>query len=310
MLLGQMEPLEHRTAELVALGPSFFSHGWQIGWERDGVRALTLRVHGEQDARSLEQARAILGHRYTRSIRDLSLDISTSSPVDGLLAVVGEARPPALERLFVSSPSSLTLDLVRSLFAKPGRLTTFSRVACFGAGPFQSVRLLDLRDQQVQWAPSETEVSWPDLEVLILRPRGGREHGRRWATQVLSSARAMPKLREVRAVESRGDDLLEVVLASPLLPQLRRLDFTDNLTNRGAELLYTNAERLAGVEELWIAYSGRWRGEVERMLAARNPMPEPPPVGELEIDGRWRSRLSQRFRGRARFEIPKGHPDL
>jgi hypothetical protein len=114
----------------------------------------------------------------------------------------------------------------------------------------------------------------------------------------------------VWACESQGDALLELLLASPLLPRLRRLDFTDTLTNGGAELLYTNAERLAGVEELCIGSTGEPRRQLERMARVHDPDFRPPPVGELEMDGAWRSRIAQRFRGRARFKVPGGHPNL
>lgn len=306
----EQELLEQQSAELRALAPSLFAHGWQLAWVRGFVRELTLRVSCAQDERSREQVKAILTHPHTRFLEKLSLELAHTSEGTWLLELIADRRPPMLERLFVASSGSVDLDPVGSLFVRSAFLGTYTRMSRFGAGPFRGVRTLDLRDQLVDWRPAETDSSWPDLEILVLRPRGNRREGLSWAAQVLGSGRVLPRLREVWACESQGDALLGLVLASPLLPQLRRLDFTDTLTNQGAELLYTNAERLSGVEEIWIGSTGRWRDEVERMARVARSKYQSPPAGELEIDGPWRSRLAHRFKKRVRFKIPAGHPHL
>lgn len=302
--------LERQSGELHALAPSFFAHGWQIVWARGFVRELTLRVFCEHDASSREQVGAVLAHPYTRFLRKLSLEIAITGAATWLLELVAERRPQILESLFVAGASSVSFDPVSSIFARPGRLGTYNRASHFGAGPFRGIRMLDVRDQQVDWRPSGVDGSWPDLEILVLRPRGSHADSLCWAAQMLSSARTMPRLREVWACESEGDELLEVILASPLLPQLRRLDFTDTLTNRGARSLYINAEKLSGLEEIWVGSTGERRGSIERMARAGAPSYQPAPLGEMEIDGAWRSRLAQRFRKRIRFKVPAGHPNL
>ncbi|MDI3286653.1 hypothetical protein [Polyangium sp. 15x6] len=303
--------LERQNRELYALAPFLSScmHGWPFVWARGFLRELTLQIH-EGDATSREQVEAVLVHPYTRLLRRLSLGITSGGAAPWLVERVAERRPQTLESLFVSGASSVSIDPLRSIFARPGRLGTYNGTSHFGAGPFHGIRMLDVRDQQVDWRPSDVDASWPDLEILVLRPRGSHADSLRWSAQMLSSARAMPKLREVWACESKGDELLEVILASPLLPQLRRLDFTDTLTNRGAALLYSNAERLSGIEEIRIGSTGDRRASIVRVARVGAPNYEPPPLGELEIDGPWRSRLARRFGKQIRFKIPVGHPHL
>jgi hypothetical protein len=46
------------------------------------------------------------------------------------------------------------------------------------------------------------------------------------------------------------------------------------------------------------------------MASVANPGFKEPPMGELEIDDAWRSRLRQRLGRRARFDVPARHPNL
>jgi hypothetical protein len=128
---------------------------------------------------------------------------------------------------------------------------------------------------------------------LILRPRGNLEARRAWSRVVLGGA--FPKLEEVRFPEHDGDELVELLMQSPLLARVRRLDCTDNLTNRGAGLLSQNADRLMHLDEIWLGSGGR-REQVEPLA--------------LEIDDAWRRRLKSRFGARVRFEPRPRHPDL
>ena len=129
---------------------------------------------------------------------------------------------------------------------------------------------------------------------------------------LLARPEVTPRLREVRAPEHEAEDVLDLLLASPLLRQLRCLDFTNTLSNRGAAVLYENAAKLDDVEELWVATTAKRRDAWRRFAtdAAGGRTVEAPARGQLEITDDWRQRLRQRFGRRVRFDVRPGHPNL
>src|SRR5262249_3486004 len=152
-----------------------------------------------------------------------------------------------------------------------------------GSTRFIGIELLDLRDDDVDWSCRAGD--FPDLATLVVRPRH-KKIGARWVSPILSRPDVFPTLRELRAPEYHADDILEMLLASPLLPQLRGLDFTNGLTNRGAKALYESTV-LDHVEELWVATTNQRRREYEKMLSAKRDAVMPP-LGDLEITDDWR----------------------
>lgn len=201
---------------------------------------------------------------------------------------------PAIERLFISGARVATIPNVRCT-----RLGTYNRISRF-AGTYDRVRVLDLRDEFLDWGACQ----WPDVETLILRPRGNPNTRTEWARPLFASADAFPRLRELRIPEHAGDALMPVVLDSPLLTQLRCLDLTDSVSNAAGQLLHAHADGLLHLDEIWIG-SDDWRGSVERL----NPGVTYP-RGTFEIDDAWRSRLRAKLGKRLRFKKRPSHPDL
>lgn len=213
------------------------------------------------------------------------------------LDAVGSVR--RFDRVFVGSARILTFEGPLAMCAPGARLSCASWRTEY-RGAFPGIHTLDLRDMLVTWG----ECTWPDLEVLILRPRHG-EHGMAQAREVLASATSFPRVCEVRFPENDGDDLVAALLESPVLAQLRRVDLTDNITDRGAELLREHADRVAHLDELWIGSTGDRRWQCERMSPSKVY-----PRGTLEISQAWGSRLRARFGRMLRFRKRPGHPDL
>jgi hypothetical protein len=100
-----------------------------------------------------------------------------------------------------------------------------------------------------------------------------------------------------------GDDVAAFLLESPLISQLRCLDFT-NVTDRGAAVLYEHASKLESVEQSWVASTKEGRRTWNHYAAVSREEPRPPPAfGELEISDAWRTRLRQHFGRRVRFDL-------
>jgi hypothetical protein len=171
-----------------------------------------------------------------------------------------------------------------------------------------NVRILDVRDVHVERHPSSAFPAWPDLEILILRPRGKRKG--RWAEQVLRSAQPFPRLHEIWAIENQGDMIVDALVTSPVPGQLRHIDPTGSVTNAGAAVLHENASKLDALDEIRLGTRGESRRDRIRMSRIGNPDFQEPPMGALEIDGRWRSRLRHRLGARATFDVPARHPHL
>lgn len=304
------ELLPQQANELRALAPHLFEHEWQVCWRRGLVSELTLRRPRTSTSAERDRLEAVLRHPYCRFLTSLCLESVGHEGGAGLLQCIAANCSPSIEYLFVEGASRISLDPIGRLFKLPGRVVTYSHESSFGAGPFHQVRVLDLRDRTLTWDPSGSDVAWPDLEILILRPRGDRADWLRYCEAILGSARAMPRLRELWACESGGDQFLNLLVESPVLQQLRRIDLTDSITNAGAQVLYAHAARLSGVEQICVGSTGEWRRSVMNMRSAVKLGDPAPPLGALEIDGAWRSRLKQRFGKRVSYRIPAGHPNL
>jgi hypothetical protein len=302
---------ETSSAELQALAPSF-----KVSWCYGGVENLDIRMPGERLDENERQLAAVLDHPDVRLVRQLDVQFFFSAPREDIrlyrprwaLEAVAARRFPLLDGMFVSASGPVGIDPLASAFQQPAVLGTSNPGSYFGEGPFANMRVLDLRDGHVEWHPSDRFPSWPDLEILILRPRGNRKD--RWAEQVLRSAQPFPKLREVWAVEGQGDMIVGALVASPLLGQLRRIDLTGSVTNAGAAVLHENASNLEALEEICLGTPGEDRRELIKYARVTNPSFEEPPMGAMEIDDAWRSRLRQRLGRRATFDVAAGYPHL
>ncbi|MGN6110919.1 MAG: hypothetical protein ACTHU0_37810 [Kofleriaceae bacterium] len=266
-------------------------------------RVLDVGVGHHPDDELCAQLARLFSHPAIATFRHVSLGASGPTMPDTdfrwALDAIATVVPAAFDRLFVGSARILTFDGIARLCASGARIASANWATHYG-GAFPGIRFLDLRDALLSWH----DCVWPDLEVLVIRPRhAGR--GLAWAREVLASLSSFPRLREVRFPENDGDDLVAALLESPLLPQLRRVDLTDNITDRGAQLLHERADRVAHLDELWIGSSGRRRRAIER----RDPNTLFP-RGTLEIDNAWASRLRARLGSRLRFKPRPGHPDL
>jgi hypothetical protein len=229
-------------------------------------------------------------------VQSLSLSTKLNSETD-FSWIFDQVRLPLLERLFVSA-RRIDWRGVARLFSGPARLTS----ACWRAryaGSFPGIRILDIRDAIVEW----DECEWPDLEVLILRPRGNYEDWKRTAHTIFRSP--LPRVTELRFPENHGDNLVECLVGSPLLRQLRCLDCTESLRNSGAQLLCTEFQQFTHLEQVWVGTCGVDRENYERNM----PDKEFPP-GTFEIDDAWRNSLKSRLGERVRFDPRPGHPDL
>jgi hypothetical protein len=281
----------------------------------DVVHQIDLVVPEVPDEPSHQSIARILSHGHAREVRRVTLARSLEAwprPKDldfgWVLATLADIRlPTKLEWLFIHVPATTTMDAVGRFATAPRALVTYNRLSRFGPGPYPGIALLDLRDHDVEWSCEAN--AFPDLSTLILRPRGSRAMGARWVEAIFARPAATPLLREVRVPEHWGDDVLSFLLTSPLLPQLRCLDLTNALTNRGAAILYQSPRKLEGVEELWVATTRQRREEWERLAVGARATPDPAP-GELEITDDWRRRLRQRFGRRVRFDVRPGHPNL
>ncbi len=282
---------------------------------RDATRAcprLTVRPQGQAlevlvghhpDEELLAQLASLFSHPAVSVIRHVSLCASgptmPATDFHWVLDAVATHRRAAFDRMFVGGARLLTFDGIARLCAGGARLASANWTTHYG-GAFPAIGTLDLRDALLNWH----DCAWPDVEVLILRPRhAGR--GLTWARAVLAAPASFPRLREVRFPENHGDELVAALLESPLLPQLRRIDLTDNVTDRGAHLLHERADRIAHLDELWIGSTGERRRTRERMDPGREY-----PRGTLEIDNAWASRLRARLGPTLRFKPRPGHPDL
>lgn len=322
--------LQRQLEELIALVPPSLrppgerprldcSGSWSFddAGATDGrIHQLDLFVPEVDDEASREGIASIMNHPHTQAVHKLTIARSCEEwprPVDldfgwVLVTLAGLGRPARLESLFVTEQGPTTMDAVGRFASKPRRLATFNKLTRFGAGPFPGVEVLDLRDTDVAWACAPS--AFPDLVTMILRPRGPPTIGARWAKPIFDRAEVFPLLRELRSPESRGDELLALLLDSPLCEQLRCLDFTNALTNRGAALLCENASKLANVEDLWLATTSQRRDELTRFARDARSTTALPPLGELEVTDDWRARLRQRFGRRLHLDVRPGHPGL
>jgi hypothetical protein len=277
---------------------------WSMTWARGFVDRLELLVEGVDSEGDREKLRHLWTHRYTRFVRIITISTWRSVEIDvaWMAELLAESQPRRLEFLFISGPrAEFRADL--SLFSRPGWLTTYISHTLF-RGVFRNIRVLDLCHGHVQWELVGTGPLWPDLEVLILRRFAGNESDyKRWLSVILESPQAAPRLKELRLHDERP---LDVVLMSPILPQLERLDLTDALTNRGAQLLHAHTERLLHLREILVGDTGD-RRRVHQSMHRGNPGYEAPKRGLLEIDDGWRSRLKQRLGGRVRFGVPSSY---
>jgi hypothetical protein len=283
---------------------------------RDGVvEQIDLFLPEVADDASGDAVLAILGHDLAKDVRRIGLSRSVESwprapDVDfgwTLDAIAGGLQTRALEWLFVSAPIRTSFDHVARFATRPKTLVTWTGLARFDGVSFAGIERLDLRDTDVDWTPLSG--AFPELATLIVRPRGPASKGAPWVDAIFARPDAVPALRELRAPEHHADEVLERLVGSPVVAQLRCLDFTNALSNRGARVLYDAAEVLAHVDEIWIASTKERRAEWMRMAGARAPV-TPPPLGELEITNDWASRLRQRYGRRLRFDVRPRHPDL
>jgi len=256
---------------------------------------LELGVSQQPDEESREQLIALLSHAELRELEKLSFvaGLPTMPEVDFRWALDAIRPFVPRESLFISGARSISID---DLSCR--RLGTANWISRFH-GAFAGIRILELCDSLVELHGCV----FPDLETLILRPRHAA-WGVPWARKVIAAVAAFPAVREVRFPEHDGDALLAALLESPLVERLRCIDVTNNVTNAGAQLLSSNVERLANVEELWIG-SGDRRRQAQRMNPAREY-----PRGTLEIDDAWRSRLRATFGKRLRFKSRPRHTSL
>lgn len=213
-----------------------------------------------------------------------------------------------LDWLFVSAPVSASMEGLSRFSAKPRALVTWNKLTHFGRLPFPGIELLDLRNTDVAW--TALPGAFPELRTLILRPRGPKTIGPRWTESIFARPDVVPALRELRAPEHCADEIIERLVDSPLLGQLRVLDCTTALTNRGAKIIYENAARFEGLEELWIASTRERRRQWARFARDAGSVAPAPAPGELEITDDWGSRLLQRLGRRLRFEVRPGHLNL
>lgn len=204
---------------------------------------------------------------------------------------------PSLISLFLSV-GSLRLDALATWPNPPRRLATWCRRVEAGATRLSGVLHLDLRDASVT-----AEAIWPDVEVVVLRPRG---HSLDWVAPLITETK-FPRLKEIWILENLGDELIDIVTLLPIASRLRRLDLTNALTNRGAAILISRADSLTA-SEIVVADNGYRRRQEEALNSVwKRPMP---PKGELEVDDAWRTRLRQKFGRRVSFRVPVGHPHL
>lgn len=266
-------------------------------------RALEVLVAHHPDDELRAQLARLFSHPAIAAFHHVSLCASgpTMPETDfrWVLDAIATVLPAAFDHLYVGGARIMAFDGVARLCASGARVVSDNWATHYG-GAFPGIRTLDLRDALLSWH----DCVWPDLEVLVIRPRhAGR--GLAWARTVIAALSSLPRLREVRFPEHDGDELVAALLESSLLPQLRRVDLTNNITDRGAQLLYERADRVAHLDELWIGSTGERRRARERM----NPSTEFP-RGTLEIGNAWASRLRGRLGSMLRFKQRPGHPDL
>lgn len=301
---------ESLNADLSELAPSF--HVSAEG-RRGTVSRLDIRLPGERRDENERQLAALLEHPRLRPVREMTISFSfpgTQEDPQWALAMLAARRFEMLDAIFVTARGPVGLEPLASAFRRPGALGTWivGRGSSFGDGPYANVQILDLRDAHVEWNPTSRAPSWPDLEILILRPRGDRKD--RWAEQILRSPQPFPKLREVWAPEYEGDAIIDMLVRSPVLGQLRRLDLTGAVTNTGAAALAENAQKLEAIDELCLGSPGNQRRELLQMVRVTNPGFAEPPMGTLEIDDAWQDRLRRRFGKKVSFRVPDQHPHL
>jgi uncharacterized protein (TIGR02996 family) len=299
--------MQEQEEELRSLVPDCRVH---VTWTHGFVREFDLAVPAEPSEEGRQRVCAVLEHPYMRLARKGTISIRccqrTSDPA-WILSALSGASLRLLGGLFVCGGTRIELQGIGEVFSRPAWVGTANHLSLFGTGPFPSIRILDLRDTHVGWGELPSRPQFPDLEVLVLRPRGSDLN---WVGEILESVPpSMPRLRQVWALESKGDEILERLIHSPLLPQLRIVDFTDSLTNRGAKALHEHADRFSSVEQIIVGSTGRRRQEVVRFVRVGTPDYNPKP-GKLEIDDGWRSRLRQRLGRRVSFDIRHGHPHL
>ncbi len=271
----------------------------QIHGMRDGqITNLAARVSQQPDDAARLQLVALLSR--LRDVPAISVGATTPElPEVDFRWVLDAVRDLlARERVFLSGARLLTLGPVSCAW-----LGTWNRITCF-QGVFRSVLTLDLRDERADIAAA----TFPDVETLILRPRHA-EWGVPWAREALAAAGSFPVIRELRCPENNGDALFAALVDSPLLPRLRRIDFTDNVTNASAELLHTHLDRFMHLDELWLGSDDR-RDRIYRFKRLPGEAAPDYPPGTLEIDDAWRSRLEQKLGKRMRYEPRPDHPDL
>jgi hypothetical protein len=199
--------------ELQALAPSFKV---RVGWRRGGVRHLEIRMPGGARDDNERQLAAVLDHPDVRLVRQVDISCFFPGALEDprwALRALAARRFPSLDGMYLSASGPVGLDPLGVAFQQPAVLMSMctGTGSSYGEGPFANVRILDLRDAHVEWHPADRFPSWPDLEILILRPRGNRKD--RWAEQVLRSAQPFPKLREVWAIENQGDMIVDALVA-------------------------------------------------------------------------------------------------
>ena len=298
------------SADLRALAPSF--HVSAEG-HRGTVSRLDIRLPGERRDENVRQLAALLDHPHLRPVREMTVSFSFQGAHEDpqwALGMLAARRFDSLDAMFVTARGPVALEPLASAFRRPAALGTWivGRGSSFADGPYANVQILDLRDAHVEWNPSSRAPSWPDLEILILRPRGDRKD--RWAEQILRSPQPFPKLREVWAPEYEGDAIIDVLVRSPVLGQLRRLDLTGSVTNAGAAVLAENAQKLEAIDELYLGSPGKQRRALMQMARVTNPRFAEPPLGTLEIDDAWQSRLRERLGEKVSFRVPEQYPHL
>jgi len=116
---------------------------------------------------------------------------------------------------------------------------------------------------------SVAEASLPNLESLILYigvEDYGFNGGLNSLRPLLEKGR-FPKLTELGLVDSdMEDEIVELVLASDILPQLKKLHFSyGSLTDKGGQMLLDHGDRLAHLELLDLEYHYLTEDMVERL---------------------------------------------
>lgn len=190
---------------------------------------------------------------------------------------------PKLTSLFVHSK---TLQIGSDLFRGGSELWLSTWCGkTVASGEVVGVGHLEVRDECVSWE----QPAWRGLRSLSLRPFGWDSA---WIPALLESAESLPDLVEVSVSGPHTENIVNALIDSKIMGRVRRLNLSGSVTNRVAETLIANSEKLISVNELLVGVDPRARAE-----------------GRGADDG-WNARLRHCFKARASFRLPSGYPNL